>query len=131
FCNGHGAAKHVGCILEHAGHFVGALNKKLVAMKLQTVRILYRLASLHADQHVMSLRVVFTEIVAVIGSHHGDPELLLQAEEVSMDPVFKLQALVLYLEKKLFFAKEVAKEPSRLARGLILPLREPLRYLSL
>ena len=98
-------------------------------MEFEPVCVLHGFASLHTDQDIMSLGIVFTKIVAVVGRHHRDAELFFQAEEIGVDPVFQLKALVLYLEKKVLLAEDVTKESGRFARGFVLPFRQPLCHL--
>ena len=41
-----------------------------------------RFAGLDAEHHVLRVRIVFAEVVAVVGSDHGDAEFLLQPEQI-------------------------------------------------
>ena len=69
FGNGQRARKQLRTIFENEAHLLRAFHKELIAVKLEPVRILQRLAGLHAHQHVMGARIVFAEIVAVVGRH--------------------------------------------------------------
>ena len=59
------------------------------------------------------------------------PVSLLQAQQVSADLVLLLQALVLNLQEEILRAEDVAVEASGLARGVVLPFRQPLGDLAL
>ena len=120
FGDGQGALEHVLAAVEEARHLVRALDEKLGAVELEPVRVIHRLAGLHADQHVLRVRVIFTEIMAVIGGHHGDAQLFFQADEIAVDAMLLGQALVLYLHEEIVRAKELAIEAGRAARGFIL-----------
>src|SRR6478672_9085971 len=59
--------------------------------------------------------VVFAEIMTVVGGEHRDTGLLFKAEQIGADAVLHLQALVLDLEEKVFFAEDLAESPRSLA----------------
>ena len=64
-------------------------------------------AGLDAEHYVVGVRVLAAEIMRVVGDDEGDVEILLEAEEVVVDLVFGLEALVLNFEKEVAAAEDV------------------------
>src|SRR5258708_590649 len=118
--DGQSARQQVFAFAEDAAHLVGALYEELVAVKLQAVGVMNRLAGLDADQNVLRMRIVLAEIVAVIGRHHGDAKLFFQMKQVGLDAVLFRQSLVLDFEKEIVFAENLAVESGGIARGIVL-----------
>src|SRR5207253_3874799 len=65
--NGQRLLQHIFTAIEELLHLVRGLHEKLIAVELQPVRVIDGFARLHADQHVLRVRVIFAKIVAVIG----------------------------------------------------------------
>ena len=99
--NRHRARQYIRRVLEHAQHLVAVLHKKLVALKLHPVRVQNRLPHLDAQHHVLRVRVVLAQVVAVVRRHQRYAQVLLQLKQSRMDAVFHLQSLVLNLQKKI------------------------------
>ena len=118
------AGKHVGRVFEDSVHFVMALDEKSAALKLHAIRILDRLARLNAQHHVLRVRVIFAEIVAVIRGHQRKAQVFLQAKQGRMDAMFHLQTLILNLEKKIVLAEDVAVPRRCSARSLVLVVHQ-------
>ena len=124
------ARQHLRRILEHAQHLVAVLDKKLVALELHPVRVLDGLPRLNAQHHILRMRIVFAQIVAVVGRDQRQPKIFLQLEQPRMDAVFHLQSLILNLEEKIFFAKKFAVKSCRRSRRFVVPFRQPLRHFA-
>ncbi len=114
-------------VLEHAIHLVVALDEELRALKLHPRGIVNRLARLNAQHHILRMRIVLAKIVAVVGRHQRQPEILLQLEKSRMDLVLHRQALILNLEIKIVLAENVDKSSGSRARSIVLPFHQPLR----
>src|SRR5215831_12095734 len=67
--------EHLGRILEHLEHFVAILHVKSGSLELHPIRILNALARLNANHHVLRMRIVLAQIMAVIGCHEWKSEL--------------------------------------------------------
>ena len=81
-----------------------------------------RVRGLHAQQHLVRVMIVFAQIVAVVGGYQRNVQLFFQAEEVGMDLLFQLQALVLNFQKEIAPAEDVlVLAGGRLARSSYLP----------
>ena len=117
------ARKHLGRVLEHPQHFVAVLHVELRALELHPVGFLDGLPRLNAQHHILCVRVVFAKVVAVVGRHQRQPNILLQLEQAGMDAVLHLQTLVLNLQEEILFAKKIAVETGRRARRLVVPFR--------
>ena len=112
-------------------HLGGALHEKLIAVELQPVGIVDRLAGLNADHHVLRVRVVLAQVVAVIGGHQRKAKVLFQLQQVRLDALLFRQPLVLDLEIEVSFAEDVVVTGGSFARGIILPFCQPLGNLTL
>ena len=111
-------------------HLAGALDEKLVAVEFEPVLVIDRLARLHADQHVLRVRVILTEIMAVIGRHHGNAQLFFQAEKIGVDAVLFGQPLVLNFHEEVIRAKDLAIEAGGAASGFILSCQQVFAHLA-
>ena len=89
-----------------------ALDEKLVAVKLHAVGVVDRFAGLDADHHVLRVRVVFAEVVAVVGRDQRQAEIFFQLERSGWMRCSSRQALVLNLEKEIALAENVGKVPA-------------------
>ncbi len=69
--------------------------------------------------------------MAVVRGHQRDTELLLQAKQPNLDALLLLQPLVLYFQKEIFFAKDIAIETRRLGCGLGLAFHQRFGDLTL
>src|ERR1700735_1638700 len=119
--NGARARQNLRRILEHAQHLVAILDEELVALELQPVRILNRLAHLDAQHHILRMGVVFAQVVTVIRSHHRQPKIFLQLEQRGMDEVLLFESLILNLEEEILSAKKIAILCSRSPRRIVAP----------
>ncbi len=66
------------------------------------------------------MRVVFAQVMAVIGGHQRDAQFLLQLHQVRLDALLLGQPLVLNLEVEIALAEDVVEGDGRLARLLVL-----------
>src|SRR5438270_5515276 len=74
------ALQNIRSVLEYAVHLIVILDVELRALELHPRRITNGFAGLDADHHVLSVSVVFAEVVAVIGRNHWNPEVFFQLE---------------------------------------------------
>src|SRR5262249_47006425 len=68
------ADKHVRRVLEHLVHLIVALDVKARALELHAIWILNALAGLNADHDVLCVRVIFAEVMAVVGCNQGNAQ---------------------------------------------------------
>ena len=108
FRDAQGAGKHVGRVFEDLVHFVMALDEKARALELHAIGVLNRLAGLNAQHHVLRVRVVLAEIVAVVGGDQRKAKIFFQTEQVGVDAVFLFQALVLNFQEEIVRAENIA-----------------------
>src|SRR5438128_6769475 len=94
-------------ILEHPVHLVMTLDVEVGALKLHSVWVLNTLAGLNTDHHILRVRVIFTEIVTVVGRYQREPEISLETKKIGVNAVLHLQALILDLKKEILFAENV------------------------
>ena len=108
-----------------------ALHEKLIAMKLQPVGVVDRLAGLDADHHVLRVRIVLAQIVAVVGRHQRQTKVLFQLQQVGLNALLFGNTLVLDLEIEIALAEDVGVAGGRLAGGVVLPFRQALGNFAL
>ena len=116
---------------EHLPHLGSALHEELVAVELQAVGVVDRLARLNADHHVLGVRVVLAEIVAVVGGDQRHVEVLLQLQQVRLNSLFVGNALVLNLQIEIALPENVLVSYSGFARGVVLAFGQVLRNFAL
>jgi len=120
------AREHLRRVLEHAVHLFVALDEKLRTLELHASCVADGLAGLDADHHILGVGIVLAEIVAVVGGHQRQPEILLKLEQAGMDAMLHLQALVLNFEEEPIFAENVGEGSGRGAGGVVVVLHQPL-----
>ena len=69
FGNRKRARKRVRELTEDPRHFRGSLEIKLVGRKLHSMRVADRLTRLDAKKHILGVRVLMGQVMAIIGSH--------------------------------------------------------------
>ena len=69
--------------------------------------------------------------MAVVGGHHRNVQVLLQPEEILVNPLLFLQSLVLNLQKEISPPENIFQSLGRRARRLVLALGQPLRHFAL
>ncbi len=82
-------------------HLVRALHKKLVGVKPEPLLVVNLRAGLHAQHHIVRMRVLAAQVMRVVGQHQRNVQLPLQPKQVGLNLVLLLQALVLNLEKEI------------------------------
>ena len=70
--------------------------------------------------------IVFAEIVAVVGGHHGHAQLFFEAEKSRMDLVLLLQTLILNFKEEILFAENVTVGTSHFPRKRVFLFGEEL-----
>ncbi len=131
FGDGESAGKHVGRVFEDAVHFVVALDEKAGALELHAIGVLDRLAGLDAQHYILSVGVVFAEVVAVIRRHHREGKFLFKPEQIGVNAMFLLQALVLDLKKEIVSAENIAIGRRRIPRGFVVIFHQTFRDFAL
>ncbi len=121
-----GARQHVGRVFEHAVHLFVVLDEELRAVELHARRVADRLARLYADHHVLRVRVIFAQVVAVVGRDQRQAEILFQLEQAGMNAVLKFQALILNLKEEIVLAENVGVGSGRRARGFVIVFHQAL-----
>ena len=95
------------------------LDEELRTLELHASRVANGLAHLDAEHDVLGVGVIFTEVVAVVGSDQWYAEIFFELEQARMDFVLHLKALVLNLEEEVLLAEDVRKRGGRRARGVV------------
>ena len=88
-------------------HFFGGLHVELVVGELHALGVAARAAGLDAEEKVVGRRILFAEIVGVVGHYQRNVGLLRQLDQARVDAFFLFQALVLHFEKKIPFSENV------------------------
>ncbi len=105
--NLHGPREHRRRILEQPRHLVRALHKKLVAVELEPVGVVNLRARLHAQHHLVRVRVLAAQVMRVVRRHQRNPQLPLQPEQIGLDLLLRLQTLILNLQEEISLAEDV------------------------
>jgi hypothetical protein len=66
---------------ERGFHFLSGLEEELIVGKAQSLRIVDRFACLDAQQDVVGFRILFAEVVAIIGRNEGNGQFLAEISE--------------------------------------------------
>ena len=130
-CDLHRAREHALIAVEDLRHLRTSLHKELIAVKLQPVGIVDRLAGLDADHHVLRVRVIFAEVVAVVSRDQRQTEILFELQQVRLNALLVGNALVLNFEIEITFAEDVGEGRGGLASGIVLPFDKILGDLTL
>src|SRR5271155_3259564 len=124
------AGQNLRRVLEDAIHLIVTLDEELRPVEFHARRVADRLAGLYAKHYILSVRIVFAQIVTVVGCDERQTEIFFQLEEAGTNPVLHRQALILDLKIKIVFAKNVAEGSSGGTRGIVIPFHQPLRDLA-
>ena len=73
-------------------HLFGGFQIELIGFHLEPILFIDRLAGLHAEQHIVRMKIVALAVVAVVGRDHGNRNFLRQLDE---------QAIYLFLLRQL------------------------------
>src|SRR5579862_2842926 len=68
-------------VWEDTAHLIGTLYEELIAVEAETLGVMNLCTCLHAEHHVVSVRVLAAKIVRVVGEDHGNFEFTFQSEE--------------------------------------------------
>ena len=79
-------------------HFIVRFEIKLVRVEAHTLRVVYRLARLYAQEHVVHLGVRLFGIMHVVGRDDFDAYLASEFDEQRIDPALFFQTVILYLD---------------------------------
>ena len=126
----HGAVDDFGRVREELLHLAGGFDVELVGVELEALGIVDRGERLDAEQNVVRVGVVFAEVVAVVGGDERDVEVFFEAEEIGVDLLFELEALVLNFEEEVAAAEDVLVLRGSAARGLVVPFHQVLAELA-
>ena len=110
------------CIGKETAHLLLALDIKLAAGVPHAVLVGKLFARLHTQEDVMGFRVLCKGIVAVISGDQGNTQLPAHAQQFRIDGLLVRIAMVLQLQEKIAFAKDLQIALCRFAGPLrILP----------
>ena len=112
-----GAIERVGQFAKHLSHLFGSLKIKLVGRKFHPLGIAHRLAGLNAHQDFLRMRVRARQIVAIVRGNERNAAFVRKPDEIAVDAMFGLQALVLNFQKEIALAENIAKA-MRVGAGL-------------
>ena len=89
-------------------HLGGRLEVEVLRVELEPVRVGQGLARLHAQQHLVRLRVVRVGVVQVVRGEPRQAQLLLEPEEVFLHLLLDADAVVHQLAEEVVAAEDVA-----------------------
>ncbi len=100
FGNGDRVPQCVREIAKDGGHLVGRLQKELVPVIAQTLRVLHVLAGPDAQQDVVGAMVGLPQVVHIVGADHRDVERLGDRRQPTVDDALLVDPLELHFEKE-------------------------------
>ena len=108
-------------------HLRRGLEVEVLRVELEPVRVGQGLARLHAQQHLVRLRVVRVGVVQVVRGQPRQAQLLLEPEEVFLHLLLDADAVVHQLAEEVVAAEDVAVVGRGLAGvGVAVLLQQPL-----
>ncbi len=125
----HRVAQGLWAPAELACHHVWRLEIQLVGGKLEAARIADHLAGLDAEQHLVGVCLVLVEIVAVVGRHQLDAEIMAQFLQARIDLPLLRDAVLLHLEVEAV-AEELAQLQSLFPRRIHAAVADQPRHLA-
>ena len=125
-----GAREHVRRVFEDSVHLVVTLDIEAGTLELHSVRLLNALAGLNTDHHVLRVSIVLAQIMTVVRSHQRQAQIFFEPKQSGVNVVFPFQALVLNLQKEIFFAKNVTVSPGSFTGGFVVVFHQALGHLT-
>ena len=119
--NLHRPCQHLGRIGKEPLHLLRAFHIELVAVEAEAFFIVNLRARLHAQHHVVGVRVLAAQVMRVVGRHQRNIQFLFQFKERLVNPLFFLEALVLNLQVKVALAEDVLVLLGHAARLFVAP----------
>ena len=95
-------------VAEDQRHLLGGLQVELVAVVLQAVGVVDRLAGADAEQDVVRLEVGVLQVMDVVGGDELQVQVLRDRLQTDVDDLLLLDPLVLHLEEEVVGAEDVA-----------------------
>ena len=122
--------RRLGVVREKRAHLLLVLEIKLLCLKAHAVFLVHSFARLDAHQHVLVLRVLFFQVVRVIGQGQGDARLFAQADEPPGRLGLLGDAVVLDLQIEVLFPEKPPQIQRPGLRGLVIAVDQRLRDLA-
>src|SRR5438094_895723 len=125
-----GAREHVRLVFEDAVHLVVTLDIEAGTLELHPARLCNALAGLNTDHHILRASIVLAQLMTVVRSHQRQAQIFFEPKQSGVNVVFPFQALVLNLQKEIFFAKNVTVSPGSFTGGLVVVFHQALGHLT-
>ena len=98
----------LGPVVEGGEHLLRGLHVELVGVEAHPVRLVHRLAGLQAEQQVVHPGVGLLQVVAVVGGHERDAELLVDLPQALVGDLLLGYGVLLDLQEIVVLAEDVA-----------------------
>ena len=115
---------------EQLVHFIRRFDVEFIGLELHAVGVLHGFARLDAEQDGLHLRVLFAQVVGIVGGYHGDARFPRQLDELRQNDVVFFEAVVLQFNIVIALAEEVAVPQGRALGPVIVARQKSLRYLA-
>ena len=115
---------------EQGRHFRLTLDIELLGLELHPAGIVHGFLHLDAHEHILHGRILFADIVGIVGDHHGKTGLPSNSPQTAVDPRLLLQPVILHLQIKMIGAEHTCHPLCRLQCALIVILHELLGNLA-
>ena len=122
--------ERVRMIPERVGHLIRRLQKELPRLVPQSLRIAERLSGADAEQDVVRMGVGVAQVMDVVGAHEPEAEVLRDCRNAAVDDPLFLDTVPLHLEEEVLRAENVLVAGRRVARFLVLRVREPFGHFT-
>ena len=115
---------------ERAQHLFLALDVHLVGVHAHAVLVRKRLAGLNAHQNFLRTAVLLREVVAVVGAHEGNVQLVRKPNQPRQHLLLLREAVILKLNIEMIFPKNIQIHARPLGRQRRPPLEQRLRKVA-
>ncbi len=122
--------ERLGRVPEERFHLLGRLHVELVGREAKAVGIQHRLPGLDAEEHLVRLRVLAGEVVAVVGRDDRDPHLPAQGENSPRRGLLVGEPVVLNFQEVVIGAEEIPVPRRRAPRPVRVAGDHELRHLA-
>ena len=125
-----GVGHRVGIGGEQPLHLLRGAEIEIPRLIPHTVLIVHRLARLDAQQHVVALRVLFPQIVGIVGTHQRDARLAVQPQKTPVHLGLLGDAVILQFQIEVLFTEDVPHGQGVLLRPGVVAVQQPLGDLA-
>ncbi len=126
----HRPRHHLRVLREDAQHLFRGLHIELVSVEAKPLLVVDGAAGLHAQQDIVGMMIVMSDVVAIVSRDQRNVEIFFQAEQIGVDLLLELQPLVLNLQEEIAPPEDVLVSFGRRARRVVVALHQVVAKLA-